>query len=201
MTIQKPNYQRWKFLPMTNAQRQDAQDLRIMFHAALSAMEYAPKTVDNLTIEFRRACVTLTPQERKDGAYHRFRDGRPFMRVRVAVKEETKETAGVIHALINNLRVDKWIKTEPFAIEFDTREPLAEETFDKIYAAIMPRSPLAVRLAAGAGDDDEFDPGCISARLRQMHAILARVAGCEPVKGLSPEEALDKDLTAIESRT
>lgn len=169
MTIRKPNYERWKFMPMTNAQKQDAQDLRIMFHAALSAMEYSPQTVDNLTIEFRRASVTLTPQERKDGAYHRYRDGKPFTRVRVAVKEETKETAGVIHALINNLHVDKWIKTAPFAIEFDTREKLSEDMFDKMYAAIMPRSPLARRRAAGEADSEEFDPGCISARLRQMH--------------------------------
>jgi hypothetical protein len=180
MTIRKPNYERWKFLPMTNAQKQDAQDLRIMFHAALSAMEFTPKTVDNLTIEFRRACVTLTPQERKDGAYHRYRDGKPFMRVRVAVKEETKETAGVVHALINNLRVDKWIKTEPFAIEFDTREKLSEEMFDSLYAAIMPQSPLAKRRAAGEADDEEFDPGCISARLRQMHAHRPRPPSGKP---------------------
>ena len=44
-------------------------------------------------------------------------------------------------------------------------------------------------------------PAALTEGLRQMHAILARVAGCEPAKGLSPEEALDKDLTAIESRT
>jgi len=167
MTIQKPNYKNWKFLPLTNEQRRDAQDLRTMFHSALSAIEYPPKTVDNLTIEFRRACLTLTPQERKDGAYHRYRDGKPFIRVRIAVKEETKETAGVIHALINNLRVDKWIKTEPFAIEFDTRESLPGEVFDRIYSAVLPTSPWAKRRAA-ADEDEEFDPGCIAARLRQI---------------------------------
>lgn len=174
MTIGKPNYERWKFLPMTNEQKQDAQDLRILFHAALVAMEFSPRAVDNLTIEFRRACVTLTPQERTNGAYHRYRDGKPFTRVRVAVKEETKEAAGVIHGLINNLRVDKWIKTEPFAIEFDTREKLSEEMFDSIYAAIMPQSPLAKRRTAGEAEDEEFDPGCISARLRQMQSHRPR---------------------------
>ncbi len=44
-------------------------------------------------------------------------------------------------------------------------------------------------------------PAALTEGVRQMHAILARLVGCEPLEGLAPEEALDPDLLATESRT
>jgi iron complex transport system substrate-binding protein len=37
-------------------------------------------------------------------------------------------------------------------------------------------------------------PAALSEGVRQLHAILARVAGCEPLQGLEPSERLDQDL-------
>jgi iron complex transport system substrate-binding protein len=43
-------------------------------------------------------------------------------------------------------------------------------------------------------------PAALTEGVRQLHAILARVTGCEPPKDLSPEEAVDPDLIAQEGR-
>lgn len=37
-------------------------------------------------------------------------------------------------------------------------------------------------------------PAALTEGVRQLHAILARVAGCEPLEGLEPAERLDQDL-------
>ena len=37
-------------------------------------------------------------------------------------------------------------------------------------------------------------PAALTEGVRQLHAILARVAGCKPLKGLEPAERLDPDL-------
>lgn len=162
MPIEKPNYERWKRWPMTAAQRADAADLRSLFHAALLAMEFQPETARNITVEFQRASVVLTPRERKDGAYHRLRGGVPFMRLKIAVVDETPETRTAIHALINNLRFDKWIRVNPFAVEFDTRENLSGQTFDHLFAAVLPRSPLGLRAR-------DANPGELTAALRRVY--------------------------------
>ncbi len=39
-------------------------------------------------------------------------------------------------------------------------------------------------------------PAALTEGVRQVHAILARVVGCEPLTGLAPGEALDPDLPA-----
>jgi iron complex transport system substrate-binding protein len=43
-------------------------------------------------------------------------------------------------------------------------------------------------------------PAALTEGVRQLHAILARAAGCEPPGDLAPEEAVDPDLIAKEGR-
>ncbi len=41
-------------------------------------------------------------------------------------------------------------------------------------------------------------PAALTEGVQQIHAILARAAGCEPLEGLQPQEAMDRDLVAQE---
>jgi iron complex transport system substrate-binding protein len=41
-------------------------------------------------------------------------------------------------------------------------------------------------------------PAALTEGVRQLHAILARVVGCEPPRDLAPEEPADPDLVAQE---
>ncbi len=43
-------------------------------------------------------------------------------------------------------------------------------------------------------------PAALTEGVRQIHAVLARVAGCEPLPGLEPHEALDPDLSRSKER-
>jgi len=43
-------------------------------------------------------------------------------------------------------------------------------------------------------------PAALTEGVRQLHAILARVGGCEPPEHLAPDEAVDPDLVAQEGR-
>lgn len=138
MAIKKPDYySQWKFWPMSTADREAAVSLRAAFLDAVRASD-RPGAADDLVIEFRRASVKLTAQERADGVYHRYRDGRPFTRVRVAVINETPDSARIIHRLITNMRCDKTIKVNPFGVEFDTREKIDGDLKRQMIAALTP---------------------------------------------------------------
>jgi iron complex transport system substrate-binding protein len=43
-------------------------------------------------------------------------------------------------------------------------------------------------------------PASLTEGVRQLHAILSRVANCDPIEGLAPEEALDPDLKGVLSQ-
>ncbi len=51
---------------------------------------------------------------------------------------------------------------------------------------MFPRSKSSYILQPG--------PAALSEGVRHLHAILARVAGCEPESGLEPAEAMDVDF-------
>ncbi|MBU0858374.1 MAG: hypothetical protein KJ667_00400, partial [Alphaproteobacteria bacterium] len=93
---------------------------------------------DDLTFEFRRASVVLSPAEKAAGVYHRHRDGKPFVRIRLAVREETPESRAVIHRMINSLGLDKTIGTAPFSVEFDVREKLDTAVAARMINALRP---------------------------------------------------------------
>ena len=43
-------------------------------------------------------------------------------------------------------------------------------------------------------------PAALTEGVRQLHAILAHVAGCDPLEGLEPQEPLDPELTRLGHR-
>ena len=138
MPIEKPAcYSRWKFHPLTTAQKREGEELRSRFMETLRNSEKHAAAAPDITLEFRRASLTLSPAERQAGVYHRYRDGRPFFRIKVAVRDETDASRKVIHGLIGNMRCDKTIRDRPFAIEFDTRAPLASDVASQMCEALL----------------------------------------------------------------
>ena len=149
MPISKPDrMSKWKFHRLTAEEKTAIHDMKMLFNAAARGLEFSQDALNNLEIEVVKASVKLTKEELADGVFHRFRDGQPFYRIRVAAKQETDETRKIVGVLINWYPADKWIKAKPkYGIEFDVREYLRDVAF-KMAAAMTREAPIVHRYAS-----------------------------------------------------
>lgn len=79
-------YKGWRYEPLNADEQAMADKTQADLNGIIRRSGYDPTIPDRLTITFRKATLTISPEEARTGAGHGFADGQPFYRLTMQVK-------------------------------------------------------------------------------------------------------------------
>ena len=86
-------YAGWKFIEMDDSEQRQAKTVQERVKKALEDNGYPASVIENLSVTFKKATLTISDDEARSGAGHNLADGQPFMRMEIAAKGKTFEDA------------------------------------------------------------------------------------------------------------
>lgn len=120
-------YGGWKYIPMDAEESMQAMIVQILVAKQLKDAGYPASVVENLTVTFKKATLTISPEEARSGAWHGLADGQPFMRMEIAAKGKTFEdiatdpTAQTVFYMMQMLKGGSMTIGGPLVIAHDYR--------------------------------------------------------------------------------
>ncbi len=81
MAENQTGYGGWEWLDMDESEQKDVFRLKRIFNITMEAHGYTPETCQSVEVDVKKARLSISPEERRTGAYHSLEGEEPFYRL------------------------------------------------------------------------------------------------------------------------